>query len=117
MCDTPIHMGDKNPNQEEDHCATKQVQTDLETAVGSSGNPQLLMPSIYETSNLSLITYHFSIPDTRQFRDTTTLFGSVRVHQKMRNKKARIDKNRQIFCVLCAKKGTGFRYLISIYAF
>ena len=104
MCDTPIHMGDKNPNQEEDHCATKQVQRDLETAVGSSGNPQLLMPSIYETSNLSLITYHFSIPDTRQFRDTTTLFGPVKVHQKVRNKKARIDKKGNFFVFSVQKR-------------
>ena len=102
MCDTPIHMGDKNPNQEEDHCATKQVQTDSETAVGSSGNPQLLMPSIYQTCNLSLITYHFSIPDTRQFRDTTTLFKSTpKVHKEKSPKGPQEAKISRSLCNVC----------------
>ena len=94
MCDTPIHMGDKKPNQEEDHCATKQVQTDLETAVVSSGNPQLLMPSIYQTCNLSLIILAYLI--LVNFGTPPHLFGPVKVHQKVHNKKARIVKNQII---------------------
>jgi len=103
MCDTPIHMGDKKPNQEEDHCATKQVQTDLETAVVSSGNPQLLMPSIYQTCNLSLIILAYLI--LVNFGTPPHLFGPIKVYQKVRNKKPRTDKNWQFFVLSVQKKG------------